>query len=530
MNAGNVHWSYHLISTVFLLTDLAIRIGLSVRVIMRKRSYGVSLAWLVVILLFPFAGGFIYLLFGENRIPERRSERIKKSYNHYLHWLQTLHDRSPVQWDQLNTECQPLHLLARRLTGLPAMAGNHLEIIETPEKIIGSIIRDIDRAKSTCHLQFYIWEEGGQVDRVIDALLRATHRGVTCRVLLDAIGSRNFMKSPTVAVMRKAGIRVRESLPAGIIKAFFARIDIRNHRKIVVIDGQIAYTGSQNMADPYIFRQEAGVGNWIDVMIRLQGPVVESLAGTFISDWFLESEVTKINNLGSLDADIDAVRRFADIRSIEPIGTAAVQLVPSGPGFTADAIHSLLLTTIYGARKELILTTPYFIPDDALLTALQSAALRGVAVTIILPAKNDSKLAAYATRARFEDLIEAGVRLKLFIGGFLHSKTITVDGEFALFGSVNLDMRSFWLNFETTLLLYDQKICRQTARPPAPLYGIGPRPRPEKVCRPRSVGTVQGKRGAAGRATALMRIFSSRCHAEPTRHPFAYPAACRYPR
>ena len=174
-----------------------------------------------------------------------------------------------------------------------------------------------------------------------------------------------------------------------------------------------------------------------------------------------QSYVFVVNNLGSLDADIDAVRRFADIRSIEPIGTAAVQLVPSGPGFTADAIHSLLLTTIYGARKELILTTPYFIPDDALLTALQSAALRGVAVTIILPAKNDSKLAAYATRARFEDLIEAGVRLKLFIGGFLHSKTITVDGEFALFGSVNLDMRSFWLNFETTLLLYDQKICRR---------------------------------------------------------------------
>ena len=447
--------SYPLFSTIVFLADLAVRIGLSIRVIMRRRPHGVSFAWLIVILLLPFVGAFLYLLFGENRISERRIARVMQSHDHYQHWLQSLEGRAPVDWQGLNIECQPLHNLARGLTGLPAMSGNHLELFETPERILEAILADIDRAQSTCHLQFYIWEEGGRVDEVIRALMRANARGVTCRLLLDAIGSRTFLAGPTARRMREAGIRVQESLPAGLIKMLFARIDIRNHRKIVVIDGSIAYTGSQNMADPTVFKQEAGVGSWVDVMIRIQGPAVETLAGTFISDWFLETNLEQIQ-YRSLQEDIDAVRRVADLYSPQPAGVAAVQLVPSGPGFTADAIHSLLLTTIYAARKEIILTTPYFIPDQSLLAALESAALRGVRVTIILPEKNDSRLAEYAARARYEPLARAGVDIQMFNGGFLHSKTITVDGDFALFGSVNLDMRSFWLNFEATLLIYDR--------------------------------------------------------------------------
>lgn len=460
MNPAETHWSYHLISTIFIVADLTIRIGLSIRIIMRKRPYGVSLAWLVIILLVPLFGGFFYLLFGENRLSEKRTERIKSSSQHYQHWLQTLCDRAPVDWKKLNPECLPLHHLAQRHTGLPAMAGNHVEILDTPESIIGSIIRDIEQATSTCHLQFYIWVEGGLVNKVTEALIGAVQRGVTCRILLDSIGSRDFLQSPTAHRMQQSGIRIRESLPAGIFTALFARIDIRSHRKIIVIDGSVAYTGSQNMADPYVFKQDSDVGNWIDVMVRVQGPVVESLAGTFISDWFLEAAIHTFKSR-SLREDVDTVRQLADIHRQEPLGNVAVQLVPSGPGFTSDAIHSLLLTTIYAARNELILTTPYFIPDDALLTALKSAALRGVSVTIIIPEKSDSRLAAYATRARFDELIQAGVCLKLFSGGFLHSKTISVDGNFSLFGSVNLDMRSFWLNFETTLLIYDPAFCQQ---------------------------------------------------------------------
>ncbi len=455
MALPELHWSYTLYSTLVLLADFFIRIGLSTRVIMRKRPYGVSLAWLVVILVIPFVGGFFYLLFGENRLPERRKERAKTAYNTYLSWLKTLQQRTPVAWGELNLECFPLHCQAETLVGIPTMAGNHLKLITQPEEILDTIIEAIDHASSTCHLQFYIWQEGGRVDKVIQALLHAVERGVTCRILLDAIGSRDFLRSRTASTMRQAGIKIQASLPAGIINALFSRMDIRNHRKLVVIDGRIAFTGSQNMVDPKVFKVNAGVGNWVDVMVQVEGPVVECIAGTFISDWILDSDIDHFHS-ESLLKDIQAAGQASDVRTTPVAGQSAIQLVPSGPGLVPDAIHNLLLTTIYAARSELILTTPYFIPDEPLLVALKAAAQRGVRVKIIVPLHNDSLLVKYASRARYQELAESGVRIFLFHGGLLHAKTITVDHEFALFGSVNLDMRSFWLNFEATLFIYCQ--------------------------------------------------------------------------
>ena len=151
------------------------------------------------------------------------------------------------------------------------MAGNSLTLFTRPEKILSAITEAILKATSTCHLQFYIWQEGGRVDKVTNALLKTAARGVTCRILLDSIGSRDFLKSRTAAAMRKAGIMIQESLPAGIINVLFSRMDIRNHRKLVVIDGQIAFTGSQNMVDPEVFKEDAGVGNWIDMMVKVEG-------------------------------------------------------------------------------------------------------------------------------------------------------------------------------------------------------------------------------------------------------------------
>ena len=188
--------------------------------------------------------------------------------------------------------------------------------------------------------------------------------------------------------------------------------------------------------------------------------VVDSLAGTFISDWFLDSDEERVRLL-SLKEDIKHIREIADIHHQDPVGDIPVQLVPSGPGFVPETIHNLLLTTIYASRKNITLTTPYFVPDESILTALQSAAQRGVDVRIIVPEKNDSRLVHYASQARYENLINKGVTIKLFRGGLLHSKTITVDDEFSLFGSVNLDMRSLWLNFEATLFIYNQAFTRE---------------------------------------------------------------------
>lgn len=454
MDIVNFHWSYHAVSTVLFITDITVRILLSTRVILRKHSYGLTIAWLIVILLFPFIGAAIYLLFGENRIPEKRAARAKKTIQHYQSWLSSLAGRAPLDINTVIPECQPVIRQAQKIIGIPAMAGNTMELITTPEEIMRSILADIENARSTCHLQFYIWQDGGTVDEISNALIRAVKRGVTCRILIDSIGSRDFLKGKMCEQLRKDGVKVLESLPSGIIKAFFARIDIRNHRKVVVIDGKIAYTGSQNMVDPVFFKQNEGIGQWIDMMVRITGPVVESIAGTFINDWFLETDSgdTKIK---SLQEDMKLIRSIADIHPVKKTGPISVQLVPSGPGLVPDAIHKLLITTIYAARKELILTTPYFVPDDLLLTALKSASERGVRVDIILPAKNDSLLVQFASQAHYEDLLKSGVNIYLFSGGLLHSKTITVDGNFSLFGSVNLDMRSFWLNFEATLFIYD---------------------------------------------------------------------------
>jgi len=455
MAEQSAHWIFSVYTVLVLLADLTIRIGLSVRVIMRKRPYGITFAWLFVILLFPFAGAIVYLFFGENRISDKRAARTRESQDHYQYWLNSLKGRSPVKWDEKADSCLPLHNQAEKLIGIPALDGNHLQLIDTPDEILQAIADDIGRARSTCHLQFYIWQEGGKVTEIENALLRAAARGVTCRILVDSIGSRDFIRGARARTLSAAGIKIQESLPAGIIKTLFARIDIRNHRKIVVIDGEIAYTGSQNMVDPKYFKQKSGVGQWVDVMVRVTGPVVESLAGTFVSDWYLESDQQYPSRV-DIGATIEDITLRTDVHQIDRFGDTAVQLVPSGPGLVPDAIHSLLLTTIYSARDELVLTTPYFVPDESLLTALKAASQRGVHVTVILPEKNDSKLVHYASQAHFLELVKSGVRIMRFKGGLLHSKTITVDREFSLFGSVNLDMRSFWLNFEATLFIYDR--------------------------------------------------------------------------
>ncbi len=297
MPEDHAHWIFTVYPTILLLADLTIRIGLSFRVIMRKRPHGVTFAWLIVILLIPFLGAIVYLFVGENRISEKRIARSRRSQDYYQYWLNSLRNRSPVNWDDMVDTCLPLHNQAEKLIGIPALAGNKLELIETPDEILDAIAADIRQARSTCHLQFYIWQEGGKVTEVENALCEAAARGVTCRVLVDSIGSQDFLKSRRKSELEAAGIKIREALPAGLIKALFARVDIRNHRKIVVIDGEIAYTGSQNMVDPRYFKQESGVGQWIDVMVRITGPVVESLAGTFTSDWYLESDEQNIDIL-----------------------------------------------------------------------------------------------------------------------------------------------------------------------------------------------------------------------------------------
>ena len=439
---------YHFtwVTALILVVDLVIRGGLSIRVIMRRRPVGVTMAWLSVVLVFPFLGAILYLLFGELRLGNRRAEWAAKIHGPFIDWIKDQHGHYHVDWSELGDASESLSRLAETAMQIPAVPGNHFQLIDQWNAVFDALVEDIDSAERTVHMVFYIWSNGGRADEVVEALLRAKKRGVTCRVLVDAVGSKKFLKSNQVKKLREAGVMLQASLPAGLLRMLFVRFDLRMHRKIVVIDGEIAYTGSLNMIDPRYFKQDAGVGQWVDAMVRVRGPVVEGMAIAFLEDWELDSA-----------EGVDVLQETGDVHHVEPRGDWVAQVIPSGPAIRSNTIQDILLMAIYVARKELILTTPYFVPDELLLTALISAARRGVEVTLIVPALVDSILVRFASQAFKGDLADAGIRVMEFHEGLLHTKSITVDGKLSLFGSLNLDPRSLHLNFEITLAVYNQQ-------------------------------------------------------------------------
>ncbi|WP_369434678.1 cardiolipin synthase [Psychromonas sp. MME1] len=327
-------------------------------------------------------------------------------------------------------------------TGMPMLKGNNHILLPTTKKILIEITEEINRSQSTCYLLFYLCKEGGLIDPLLEALMNAAQRGVKCKLLLDSVGSHDFFNSKMPKKLRKAGVEVVEALPVGWFRLLFQRQDLRMHRKLVCIDDHVAYTGSMNLVDPVFFKTKQGFGEWVDIMVRCEGPIVQLMQGLFVWDWFLETD-------NKIPLPLSEKGRFPSV------GKQKSQLIPSGPEFGEASIHQVFLTAIYEAKHSLVLTTPYFVPDESLLAALQVAALRGVDVKIIIPAKNDSFMVKYASRAFFDELLTAGAQVYKFYGGLLHTKSIVIDEKIALLGTVNLDRRSFWLNFEMTMLIDD---------------------------------------------------------------------------
>jgi cardiolipin synthase len=431
-----VAWS----SALLLLADFILRVGLCLRVIMRRLPVGTSLAWLAIILSFPLVGAALYLFVGEYRLG-RSEARRRAAFERPR--PRPLIPAAPA----FEPEPTSVVRLAGSVLGAAVLPGNHLELLGNADAAFPALKADIDRARRVCLLEFYIWSPGGRADEVGAAVLRAAGRGVACRVLVDAIGSADFLRSRLAEDMRKAGVEIQAALAVGLFRLLIARPDLRLHRKIVVID-DIGYTGSLNLADPLLFKRDAGVGQWVDAFVRIEGPVVTALEATFQEDWAAES------------MEGDPAQAVPDAPPLPDAGQAPVQVLPSGPDARVEAIGQVVLMAVYAATKELVLTTPYFIPSESLLTALLSAAARGVQVTLVVPAKVDSRLVHYASRAHQTSLLKAGARIALYRGGLLHTKSITVDGCFSLFGSLNLDPRSFRLDFELSLAIYDADFTR----------------------------------------------------------------------
>ncbi|KLV11346.1 MULTISPECIES: cardiolipin synthase [Photobacterium] len=423
--------------------------AVTMRIVFKRRVVGVSLAWLLIIYIIPIGGIMAYLLLGELNLGRKRAERARDMFDPFAEWFQRLNDCPGHQPHLMSEHARPLNDLCENRLGIPALSGNSLSLQDSPQAILRSLIDDIHQAKSSIHMEFYIWHPGGLADEIATALIMAAKRGVEIRILLDSAGSMRFFRSHWPRLMRHAGIQLVEALAVSPLRVFLRRMDLRQHRKIVVIDSRIGFTGSMNLVDPAYFKTNAGVGQWIDVMVRMTGPSVTVLNTIQAWDWEVETGERYLPRLP--ECHVPSVSDDAD----------TVQVIPSGPGMPDEIIHQVLLLSIYQAKESVVITTPYFVPSENLLHAMKAAAQRGVAVDLVIPDKNDSLMVEWASRSFFSELLNAGVRIHRFHGGLLHTKSVVIDRNHCLIGTVNLDMRSLWLNFEVTLAVDNAEFTQQ---------------------------------------------------------------------
>ena len=433
-----------------VILQVSLTIGVVLRVMLTRHPPGSSFAWILLTAVLPYVGFVLYLLFGERTLGRWHARKLRKEmrkrrqiFRHIMH----TEAMAPENYRDISK-------LATRLGKYPLTKRSSLRLLDDSDETLTLLVRDIDNAKELIAMEFYIWDVGGKADDVSAALIRAARRGVECYVLVDAIGSSKFLSSDWARLFRyEKCIHLESALPVSLFSALLSRADIRLHRKIAVIDYRIAYSGSLNMVDPHYFKKNSNVGQWVDAMVRAKGEIVASLFHLINFDWkvLTESETTfpefKDHFIGEFDSP----------------DQATVMIVPSGPGTTNDANQRLILEAIHRAKKEIEIVTPYFIPGEALALALQNAAIKGVTVTLLLSEKSDAPMVNYASHRYFDDLLKSGVRILLYKKGILHTKSITVDGELSLFGTVNMDMRSMHLNYELMLLVFDEEFSRKVS-------------------------------------------------------------------
>lgn len=414
-----------------------------VRAILRPHREPASrVAWVVVIVVLPVAGIVAYVLLGETNIGRRRAARMKEVLTRLPAAAEMTATKDVHLLPAIPDRYVPLFRIGQSVNGFEPVGGNQARLLPDSNAAIESMVADIDAAHDHVHLTFYIWLPDNNGLKMIEALKRAAARKVTCRAMADGLGSRTLMASKHWKDLRDAGVQVATALPIGnlLLRPLRGRIDLRNHRKILVIDNQITYCGSQNCADPE-FRIKAKYAPWVDAMIRFEGPIARQNQHLFASDW-----------MAQVSDDLTDI-----LRQPLPLGKAGLtaQVIGTGPTVRYSAMPEVFETLMYAARRELVITTPYYVPDEAMQAALCACARRGVATTIIFPAKNDSWIVGAASRSYYGDLLAAGVQIFEYQGGLLHTKSLTLDGEVTLIGSANMDRRSFELNYENNILFYD---------------------------------------------------------------------------
>lgn len=421
----------------------------SIRILLRDNlSSAARLAWFMFMLFVPYVGIVLYLLFGEISL----GRTIHQRHDEIFARLRSIDAGSLGNCDRNldgNVEIEyQTAFRAASVDGFGTTLGNKAELLADAETARSRLIEDIDNATESIQCLYYIWLDDNTGRNVAEALIRAATRGVAVHAMADGLGSRKFVRSKYWREMREAGVKLSVALPIKWVldTILFSRLDLRNHRKITVIDSAITWCGSQNCADPE-FLVKAKYAPWVDVMLRLKGPVAAQNQMLFASDWLL-------NSGGEVP---EAFRMKA--KEIE--GGFPAQIFADGPTDRRGATPQLFATLLALARREVVISTPYFVPNQTVLDAICAAAIRAIDVTMIFPKRNDSWIVAAASHGYYRKLLEHGVKIFEFRNGLLHAKTFTIDRRLSLVGSTNLDLRSFDLNYENDILLRDDEMTQQ---------------------------------------------------------------------
>jgi len=403
-------------------------------------------AWLLLLLALPGFSTILYLLFGEPWISRGFRERSRQAYEDLLPYAPM-----PIAQSDQRSIVDNFFRAGEAASRWSAVPGNAAIVAPDADTAIDMLVADVDAAQATVHLSFYIWLRDHNGTKVVEAVCRAARRGVTCRIVADAIGSHAMTRSQDWTRMREAGAHLCASLKAPLGLGFLAghRIDLRNHRKIVVIDGRITWCGSQNCADP-AFLPKRKFAPWVDILIRYQGPVARQAELIFASAWTTET---------GEDLRVEMATAPPSPQS----GGFAAIAVGTGPLSSRGTMTDLFVAALAAARQCVTITTPYFAPDPPLVAAILAAARRGVDLSIVFPHRNDNRIVGAIARAYYPVLAKSGVRIFEFRGGLLHAKTLIADGSLGLVGSANMDRRSLDLNFENNILFDSADLAAQVA-------------------------------------------------------------------
>jgi len=442
-----VNWSTIalIIGAFLLLVDFAIRV-LSLVIIPRNRRPQTATAWLLAIFLIPYFGFLLFLLIGSRRLPKKR--RVKQQeINRYI--IETTEGIERVSRDTpWPSWLEPVVELNRKLGAMPLVGGNAAKLYPDYDASLAAMTEEVGRARRYVHAEFYILAFDPTTTPFFDALEAAVKRGVTVRVLLDHVAS---LRSPgyrkTTRKLTSIGVQWQLMLPVRPIRGEWRRPDLRNHRKLLILDGEIAFTGSQNMVDrSYNKRGNLKRGlQWKDLMVRFEGPIVAGINALFVTDWYSETD--------------ELLLRETEPTPLEPTASPLdAQVVPSGPGFEGENNLRLFNSLLYAAQERIIITSPYFVPDESMLYAITTAAQSGLDVQLFVSEIGDQPVVYHAQRSYYEELLKAGVKIWLYRAPtVLHAKHFTIDDQVAVIGSSNMDMRSFSLNLEISVMVRGAK-------------------------------------------------------------------------